>query len=448
MAATNINSLPDPPNLVPTTPQQVLAQLDLFLQDFIQQLAPALSATGPGRPRVLPALALWAGLLVCVLRGFSSQLALWRLLTQTNLWFFPRFDLSVQASYKRLDETTLQPLQPLFAQISLVLKQRLDPFLKTDLAPFATEVYALDATTLDQTARYLPHLRGAKAGSSDLLPGQLAALFDLRRQQWRRLDYSPDPHQNCKVVARDMLENLPQASLLLADLGYFGFKWFDDLTRAKWWWVSRLRSKISYVPIHVYYQQADTLDMLVWLGAHRADRVAFAVRLVQFKVGGTLHTYLTNVLDPSVLPPLELARLYARRWDIELAFKTIKPHLGLHLLWSAKPNVILLQVWAVLIISQILPALQMEVAYRAGVDVFDVSLALLIEYMPQYAYTGIDPVALFVERGRAARFIRPSSRTHIDGPVLEASQIVPAPPDLVLEREARYARRRADDRYA
>ena len=31
---------------------------------------------GPGHPRILPAPALWAGLLVCVLRGFGSQQAL------------------------------------------------------------------------------------------------------------------------------------------------------------------------------------------------------------------------------------------------------------------------------------------------------------------------------------------------------------------------------------
>ena len=38
----------------------------------------------------LPALALWAGLLVCVLRGFASQLDLWRLLTLGQLWDYPR----------------------------------------------------------------------------------------------------------------------------------------------------------------------------------------------------------------------------------------------------------------------------------------------------------------------------------------------------------------------
>ncbi len=50
-----------------------------FLCQCLAEMEPDPVQTGPGRPRVLPAMALWAGLLVCVLRGFGSQLALWRL---------------------------------------------------------------------------------------------------------------------------------------------------------------------------------------------------------------------------------------------------------------------------------------------------------------------------------------------------------------------------------
>ena len=84
--------------------------------------------------------------------------------------------------------------------------------------------------------------------------------------------------------------------------------------------------------LHVFYRDGDTLDALVWLGKHRADRAKHAVRLVQFRHGATLHRYLTNVLSPRRLPLAEVARLYARRWDIEMAVNTVKTDLGLHLL--------------------------------------------------------------------------------------------------------------------
>ena len=38
---------------------------------FLQMMAPDPDPEGPGRPRVLPALALWADLLVCLLRGLA-----------------------------------------------------------------------------------------------------------------------------------------------------------------------------------------------------------------------------------------------------------------------------------------------------------------------------------------------------------------------------------------
>jgi hypothetical protein len=101
------------------------------------------------------------------------------------------------------------------------------------LAPFARDVLVLDETTLDPVARKLPILRYLKKGAVDLLPGKLAGLYDVRLQLWRRIDYLPDALQNAKVHAREMLKGLAPETLLLFDLGYFGFEWLDELTRLK-----------------------------------------------------------------------------------------------------------------------------------------------------------------------------------------------------------------------
>jgi DDE family transposase len=432
-------------------PAPGLDEVEAFLCAAVAELtpaAPAAGARGPGRPAVLPAVCLWAGLLVCVLRGFGSHLALWRLLSGQGLWQFPRVAVSDQAVYHRLARDGTAPLERLFAQISALLADRLAPYATTALAPFAAGVYALDETTLDRVARRLPALRSAPARDPALLPGKLAGLFDLRRQQWARVAHLPDPRQNEKVAARGMVADLPAGSLVLADLGYFGFAWFDDLTDAAAWWVSRLREKTSYAVIHAFYQRGDTLDALVWLGARRADRARHAARLVQFRHNGILHRYVTNVTDPATLPMAELARLYARRWDIERAFDLIKTHLGLHLLWGSKPVMVLQQVWAVLTIAQVLQALRLEIAGRAGADPFEVSLPLLLEYLPFFAARGLDPVAVFVEQGRALRLIRPSARTAIHAPDLPPEDLAPAPPDLALTRTPRHAQRNCGKRLA
>ena len=191
--------------------------------------------------------------------------------------------------------------------------------------------------------------------------------------------------------------------------------------------------------VHTSYDQDGTTDQLVWLGVHRSDQAGEMARLVTFRIGSHLYTYLTNVLDPTVLPLHEIARLYARRWDIELAFKLLKRELKLHLLWSAQPAVLAQQVWATLVIAQVLLAMWVEIAGRAEVDVFEVSLALLVTYAPQLAADGQDPIQVFVARGKFARFIRPSRRTTNHAPIIPPEAILPAPPDLVTSRPARYA---------
>ena len=193
--------------------EPLIGDIEHFLQEMIEKLQASKSAQpGPGRPAIVPAFCLWAGLLVCVLRGMSSQLALWRLLSVTGLWNYPHFAVCDQAIYNRLAKGGTEPLQRFFQQLNQLLRERLAPFALNSLAPFAKAVYALDETHLDKVARTLPALRKVPAGDARLLPGKLAGLFDLRLQQWRCLEYIPEPKQNEKVMARRMVEayNGPQ----------------------------------------------------------------------------------------------------------------------------------------------------------------------------------------------------------------------------------------------
>src|SRR5207237_5663125 len=127
--------------------------------------------------------------------------------------------------------------------------------------------------------------------------------------------------------------------------------------------------KTSYTIVHVHYQQGETVDALIWLGAYRADRAKRLVRLVQFRVGKTWYRYVTSQTDPRLFPLREVAAVYQRRWDIELAFRLLKQYLGLGQLWASKPQLVLQQVWAVLLLSQIIQALRQEVAAAAEEDV-------------------------------------------------------------------------------
>lgn len=419
-----------------------LDKIEAFLCEMLKRLEPIhTDPVGRGRPRILPAMCLWAGVIVCVLRGWGSQLAIWRLLKERGLWHYPRFPISDQAVYKRLEKGGVEPLKQLFKLVSQELEVHLAPYVQP-LATFASEVVAIDASSLDQVLRHLPALREVPKGDDQLMPGKLAGVYDIRSQQWRYVEHIQNPHGNEKAVGRSLLEHIQCGALILMDMGFFSFEWFDLLTSEGYFWLSRLRRKTTYQVLHTFYKQGDTFDGLVWLGAFRADRARYAVRLVTFRVGEIHYQYITNVTHPTQLSLHEIAVLYARRWDIELAFKLIKRELGLHLLWSSKPAVILQQVWAVLLISQILHAIQLEIAGRAGVDPFDVSLPLLVEYLP--AWNDVDFIQLVAAQGRDSSFIRPSRRIRIQTPPVVFEDYIPPPPDLVVVRSPRYAHRRCD----
>jgi hypothetical protein len=429
-----------------STKEERLNEVEAFVRTMIQGIVPQPMRKGPGAPLVLPTLCLWSAFLVAVLRGLGSQAAVWRLLSSHGLWDYPRFKVCDEAVRKRLAQGGAAAMEHFFDQVTATLAERLLPYADATLASWASAVVALDETTLDPIARKLPSLRGTPAGDDALLPGKVAGLFDLRLQQWRKLMWVEDVHANEKLRARSMVEDLPKGSLVLADLGYFGFEWFDFLKGAGHDWVSRVKKKTSYKVRHVFYEHGSTLDALVWLGAHRADRAAKSVRLVRFTHAGQQYEYITSVLVPKQLPLDQIARLYARRWDIELAIKLVKRELGLHLFWSAKTEVVRAQVWAAFAIAQILMGLRQEVAGRAGVDPFEVSMKLMIEWLPRLGHRGEDPMEVLIEHGRHAKIIRPSRRLEIHAPTIRDEDIVPLPPDLPLERTPRHSHRKCGPR--
>ncbi len=100
-------------------------------------------------------------------------------------------------------------------------------------------------------------------------------------------------HRDEKANPPLVLSWLDPDCLLVMDPGYFSFGWFDQLSDAGIWWVSRLRQQTSYHDLHAVYAQDDVRDALVGLGAYRADR-KHLVRLVEFPLGPVGDRYLTR----------------------------------------------------------------------------------------------------------------------------------------------------------
>ncbi len=433
---------------MPKSPANQIIALLLNVLSAGSVSAPTTAVTrGRGRPATLSHDHLWLAMLQTMLQGSTSFASLWRLITWTGIGHLPILDLTRDAVRKRLLHAKLDSLHDLLARVSQAVLPWTTQVQDRDLAPFATRILALDQSTLDAVRRTCQDVREEPVESARLLVGKLAALFDIQRQQWVRVLFREDVFANEKLFVEELLAGIQKGTLILADLGYFSFAWFDWLTDQGYWWLSRMREKTSYQIVHVFVQQGTTLDALIWLGAYNADKAKHLVRLIQFEHAGICYRYVTNVRDPALLSMSDAARLYARRWDIELAFKMLKGELGLHLWWSSFPILVLQQLLCAFILAQILHALHLRVAAEAGVELFAVSLPVLVKLLahaPARAM-GESLCSLLVRKGHQQGLIRPSRRYQPIVPAL-LEPYLPAPADLVCVRKERYGRRKCEPR--
>src|ERR671932_2787786 len=174
--------------------------------------------------------------------------------------------------------------------------------------------YALDGTTLEALFRKLQSLREAPDAS---LAGHLGVVCDLFTHLPAKLWWAEDPATNDKAFIPALLAWLQPESLLVFDLGYFAFTFFDQLTTATCWFVTRLREKTSYTVECVLRERPHVRDRVVHLGKYRANPSTYPVRLVEVYLGGTWQAYLTTVLDRQRLSVVEVVELYSGRWQSE-----------------------------------------------------------------------------------------------------------------------------------
>jgi Transposase DDE domain len=408
-----------------------------FFQEILLSCSPAQSSQPKrGRPETVTVPHLLLACLLAVFRQSFSPSAVCRILLLEAVGSFaPLVTLTRQAVRQRLLAFGLQPFSLFLQQIQAHLQERSSRISALSLAAFAPMVVALDECKLSAVARLCDEAASLPKDSPYLLVGKLAALFDLRRQQWVHMQFLSDAVGNGTVASLLLIEQLAKGSLILADLGYYGFAWFQYLTTQGYYWVSRLKSSSSYSITHLFYQDGETLDALIWLGTYRSNQYPDVVRLVQFRQGATLSRYVTNVLDPCVLPMADVPRLYARRWDIELAFKLIKQALGLRLFWACEPILVLQQVLLTLLIAQVLHFFQLEIAAEAGVDPFEVSLDILLKLLPQARWPcpyGV--IQSLVSHAHSFHLIRPSRRLILAVPTPPLEVLQPVPPGFQWHR--------------
>src|SRR5947209_18060187 len=130
------------------------------LVTYVTQRSLALAPSGQrrGKPATLVALHLCLGIVLCGLEGFRSQLKLWRRLCLVPMGPFAPVGVVDQAVYNRVARAA-GAMRAFFEQVSGWMNEQLVGLEERRLAPWASQVLALDESTLDAVGRWLPELR-------------------------------------------------------------------------------------------------------------------------------------------------------------------------------------------------------------------------------------------------------------------------------------------------
>jgi Transposase DDE domain len=333
-------------------PQPTAPEFDARLHELLRPATEALvqrfHARGL-RERVLTLPVMVAVVLAAIWRQVPGVRTLLALLAREGLLWVPRLRVSQAALNERLRSLPADLFAELFATLAPTFRARAaarrrphPPALARALA-WAERVWVLDGTTLEALFKKVGLLRD-RPGQA--LGGTLLAVADLASHQPAHLWYDPDPAANEQRFLDRVKAVLEPGTLLLFDLGFCNYAWFDWLTGHRAWFLTRARAKVAFDVVRVLRASPTVRDRLVRLGYDARSCTAHPVRLVEVQYRGRWYRYLTNVLDPARLAAADVVDLYARRWRIEDAFLVVKRLLGLSYLWSGAANAIALQCWA------------------------------------------------------------------------------------------------------
>jgi hypothetical protein len=366
------------------------------------------------RERILTLPVMMAFVLSLIWRHLGSVTEATRVLREEGLlWASPQ-QVTQSAVEQRL--RGLPPL--LFQRVLLDLLPRLLERWRERKRPLApalvwaerhfTAVLALDGSTLDGLLRKVGLLRD---GEGPVLAGRMAALLDLLSQLPRQVWYEEDWHAHDQRFWERVLSSLSQGMLLIFDLGFLNYARFDQLTEQGVFFLTRTTSNIASRTEQVLRAKENLRDRLVWVGSGGESCCQHLLRLVEVRYAGKWYRYLTNVVDPKLLPSEYVVALYWQRWRIEDAFNIVKRLLGLAYFWTGSLNGVQTQVWATWIVYAVLVDLTDAVAEALAKPFRAVSIEMV--YRGLYHFTqayhrgaASDPVAYLAAKAHTLGILK------------------------------------------
>ncbi|MBD2518073.1 IS4 family transposase [Nostoc sp. FACHB-973] len=319
------------------------------------------------RDRILTLPVMMAIVVSLVYRQIPGLRELQRVLSQEGLLWVERMEVSTQAVSKRLRTLPIELFAQIFEQVmQRISAQRQNRAIPENWQPVCqrfTAIWIADGSTLEALRRKLKALQEQEK----TLAGKIMMVVEAFTHRPVTTWYTENSKVNDKTWCDKLLEQLPVGGLLIFDLGFFKFPWFDAFTEADKFFVTRLREKTAYKVIRCLANAPFYRDEIIEMGEYRSNPCQRHVRLVSVLWGSTWYYYLTNVLDPQMLSAQQVCELYRRRWRVEDAFLLTKRLLGLAYIWVGDKNGVQIQIFATWIFYAVLNQLCIDVAFAKRV---------------------------------------------------------------------------------
>jgi len=374
--------------------EQVEARLTELLHPATYAQMEAYRAMGL-RHRILTWPVMVAFVLSLIWRQVGSVSEAVRALHMEGVLWVEAFKVSQQAVSERL--RTFPPV--LFYRVLMEVLPRMQARWRARQRPIPpalawaqqhfTAVSALDGSTLDARLKKVGLWRAADGTP---LAGRRAGLLDLGTRLPKQVWYEADSPAHDQRFWERVLAEVQAGAVLIFDLGFLNFGVFDWLTEHGLFLLTRAKHNTVCQEERVLQKTARLHDRIVQVG-RGAKRCQHPLRLVEMLYQGKWYRYLTNVLNPAVLPAEYVVALYWQRWRIEDAFNVVKRLLGLAYFWVGSLNGIQTQVWATWLLYAVLVDLTDDVAEVLHRPFHALSLEMV--------YRGLYPFTQAYHRGQA-----------------------------------------------
>jgi hypothetical protein len=365
------------------------------------------------RQRILTLPVMVAFVLSLIWRQMGSVREAIRTLNEEGMLWVAPLEVSQQAVSERLRTFPAGLFKQVLLELLPQMHQRVASYHRPMPPAVAharrhfTEILALDGSTLDALLHKVGLLREV---DQPVLAGRIAGLLDVTSQLPRELWYEEDSQAHDQRFWQRALSVLEKGVLLIFDLGFLNHAIYDQLTDQGIGFVTRMRQGAAHRVERVIRHSATVHDQVIWLGAGET-LCRHPMRLVELLHQGKWYRYLTNVLDPEVLPAEYVVALYFQRWRIEDALAIVKRLLGLAYFWVGSDNGVQVQVWATWLLYSVLVDLTHAVAEQLNQPFRAISLEMV--YRGLYHFTqaynrgkATDPVDYLADKAKVLSIVK------------------------------------------